>query len=529
MGCSDSFSVPVQAGYTRSMAYYQQPYTTNQNLVYQQYPQNNVNYVNPPNQPINNTNHLTNNNVTYNTNNTSKLNNVNTNQSNNTNTNTNKVSTNNTDQVSKTVQKSMQKTVQKTSNERIIEDTDDFELNDYAPIFKSDLLDKEVQTITKVYSDTRSDDDDIDSQGKIHHIYITLNYRENFIEIIEIERSLSTVYKKHLKVIKIEGECSKERVKSYLEKYNEEFWVNSTQWYKKNNCTNIYVKSEIDPDDHINMFEVFYDKSNSNLVFNKKQTRTSSTFNGTPIVANPQVLVQNYNLLKYDYTIDHNPEEMPEINNNNFNNNMFNITKTGNGVNIDNNINMMNNFCNNFGNNKFAQGNSTPFFSVQKFQNQLNINQKIEIELPKNNQQRRCSNRNNDSYEDNNSNHSNHSNNSRRSGTFRNKDGNRWGGVDKDGTIRDKDGFNIGRFEDDGTVRDKNGFQRAKIEDGVIRDENGNRKLEFSDGVVRDSNGNRIGEIRDGVVRDANGNRIGEVEGGISDGQAAYQHFYNND
>lgn len=237
-----------------------------------------------------------------------------------------------------------------------MEDTDDFEFNNYAPIFKSDLLDEEVQTITKVYSDTRSDDDDMDSQGKIHHIYITLNYRENFINIIELERSLSTVYKKHLKVIKIENECSKERVKSYLEKYNEEFGVNSTQWYKKNNCTNIYVKSEIDPDDHINMFEVFYDKSNSNLVFNKKQTRTSYSFNSQPIVANPQVLVQNYNLLKYDYTIDHDPEEMPEINNNNFNknNNMFN--------------NMMNNFPFGFGNNNFVQSNGNQFFSQQKMQ-----------------------------------------------------------------------------------------------------------------------------------------------------------------
>ena len=43
----------------------------------------------------------------------------------------------------------------------------------------------------------------MDSQGKIHHIYITLNYRENFINIIELERSLSTVYKNHLKLIKI--------------------------------------------------------------------------------------------------------------------------------------------------------------------------------------------------------------------------------------------------------------------------------------------------------------------------------------
>ena len=516
MGCSDSFAVPVQTGYSQPITNYQQ-YNTNQNSVaqaYQQYYQDNGTYVNIPNQPKNNT---TNDNVNYNTNNTSKVNNVNTNQSNNinTNTNTNNKSTNNTNQVSKTVQKSLQK----TTNERIMEDTDDFEFNNYAPIFKSDLLDEEVQTITKVYSDTRSDDDDMDSQGKIHHIYITLNYRENFINIIELERSLSTVYKKHLKLIKIENECSKERVKSYLEKYNEEFGVNSTQWYKKNNCTNIYVKSEIDPDDHINMFEVFYDKSNSNLVFNKKQTRTSYSFNSQPIVANPQVLVQNYNLLKYDYTIDHDPEEMPEINNNNFNknNNMFN--------------NMMNNFPFGFGNNNFVQSNVNQFFSQQKMQTGIKINQKIEVKLPKNKQRGGYSKRNNDndSYEDNNSNHSNHSNNSRRSGSFKNRDGMRVGGVDKDGTIRDKDGCNVGKFEDDGTVRDRNNYERAKIEDGVIRDRNGYTKLEYDDGVVKDANGNKLGEIKDGVVKDANGNVIGEVDGGISDGQAAYQHFFKDD
>ena len=52
-----------------------------------------------------------------------------------------------------------------------MEDTDDFEFNNYAPIFKSDLLDEEVQTITKVYSDTRNDDD-MDNQGKIHHFIL---------------------------------------------------------------------------------------------------------------------------------------------------------------------------------------------------------------------------------------------------------------------------------------------------------------------------------------------------------------------
>ena len=110
----------------------------------------------------------------------------------------------------------------------MIQDTDDFEDTDFFPIFKSDLLDKEVQNITKVYSDLRADDEDIDSQGKVYHIYITLNYRENCIDIIEIERCLSTEYKKHLKVTKIENECSMERIKPFLEKYNDEFGVDST-------------------------------------------------------------------------------------------------------------------------------------------------------------------------------------------------------------------------------------------------------------------------------------------------------------
>ena len=47
------------------------------------------------------------------------------------------------------------------------------------------------------------------------------------------------------------------------------------------------------------------------------------------------------------------------------------------------------------------------------------------------------------------------------------------------------------------------------------------------DGTVRNADGDRLGEIVDGVVRDAEGNRIGEAEG-LSNGEAAYQYFYNH-
>ena len=53
--------------------------------------------------------------------------------------------------------------------------------------------------------------------------------------------------------------------------------------------------------------------------------------------------------------------------------------------------------------------------------------------------------------------------------------------------------------------------------------------MEYDDGVVKDANGNKLGEIKDSVVKDASGNVIGEVDGGISDGQAAYQHFFKDD
>ena len=208
--------------------------------------------------------------------------------------------------------------------------------------------------------------------------------RENCIDIIEIEKSLKTELKKHLKVSKIENECSMERAKPYLEKYNTDFEVDSTEWYNMNKTTNIYVKSEREPSGHINMFEVIYDKSTSNLKFSRKKTETNFNFDCPFFKATPEVL--NYNLLKSDFIIDHSAEEFkPPKNNTNFGNdfgnnnfpNMFNnmfgnnspgninsqkIEKKENGINIENNINLMNNFTN-FGNNGFGNSFSNNCFN----------------------------------------------------------------------------------------------------------------------------------------------------------------------
>ena len=556
MGCSDSLY--VEAEYTKPVTYNPKPLAPNYNEFYEQYPQNNINSANAPTpyQPVNNPNNNNTNTVTYNTNNAS---NVNQNQ----NANTKKVESSvvkpksiikseykeNSNQVAKSTKSS-----QSLKNEKIILESDDFEDSEYAPIFKDDLYDKDVQKITKVFSDLQ-DEDDIDSQGKVHYIYVTLNYGENCIDIIEIEKSLTTEeYKKHLKITKIENECSMERAKSYLEKYNTDFEVDSAEWYDMNISTNIYVKSEKEPSGYINMFEVIYDKSISKLKFRRKKTETNFNFDCEPFTATPEVVVQNYNLLKSDFVIDHSAEEFkPPKNNsnfgNNFGNNNFNnmfqnmfgdkfgnmfgnnnpgninsqkIEKNGNGVNIKNNINMMNNFAN------FGNGFRNECSQFSEFKTNFHLNQEIKVELPKTqnrgggggggSRRRRA----NDSYEDNASNKSKSSKGSRDSAVFKN--GSR---VDKHGNIYNERGDKKGRFGNFGNVEDENGFQKAKIGRDYINDNHGNKKLEFSNGEVRDADGNKLGEIRDGVVRDADGNEIGDCRG-LSDGEAAYKHFFKD-
>ena len=535
MGCSDSLS--VQTEYIRPVSYAPPQDLKPISFFEQNYPN-------------------------YNTNNATNVNQ-------NKNENTTKVESsvvkpkksenkNNSNQVTKST-----KSPQSLKNEKVILESDNFEDSEYTPIFKDDLFDKNVQKITKIYSDLS--DDDVDSQGKVHYIYVTLNYGENCIDIIEIEKSLTTEYKKHLKVTKLENECSMERARSYLEKYNSDFEVDSSEWYEMNNTTNIYIKSEKEPSGSINMFEVIYDKSTSKLKFRRKKTETNFNFDCEPFIATPEVVVQNYNLLKSDFIIDHSAEEFkPPKNNSNFGNNFGNnnfqnmfwnnnnpgnfnsqkIEKNGNGVHIKNNIGMMNNFAN-FGNN-FGNGFGNGVFQsnmVSGFKSNFNLNQEIKVELPKTKNRggggarRRQSNdsyegrqsndsyegrQSNDSYEDNASNKSKSSRGSRNSLEFRN--GSR---VDKHGNIYNERGEKKGKFGHFGSVEDENGFQKADIRDNCINDNYGNKKLEYSNGEVRDADGNKLGEIRNGTAYDADGNEIGDCNG-LSDGEAAYKYFYKD-
>ena len=75
-----------------------------------------------------------------------------------------------------------------------------------------------------------------------------------------------------------------EKARPFLEKYNSEFKIDSSEWYKVNKLTNIYVKAEIDSSNHITMFETTYDRGASKFNFKRKKSQINFTFNSTPFL-----------------------------------------------------------------------------------------------------------------------------------------------------------------------------------------------------------------------------------------------------
>ena len=395
-------------------------------------------------------------------------------------------------------------------------ETDDFILDNYKNVFGFDLREPHIQTITKIYSDLREDDNEEECNGKIHQIYITLDSKFNEIMIIEIERKLSIVYTKHLKLTRIKKDCSLQKVKPILEKYNSEFQIDSSQWYRENKTTNIYVKAEISTDGNINSFEIHYNKETSEMEVIRKNTENNFSESSGKVVANRGELFAKYNELKSDFIIDHEPEAatLPELLNNNLDNEDQKsddsvkteekiIEGSGPGVVITNNINI----------------------NGQKFKQRI-IKKGDPVRSRGRATRRRGSS--NGSYHNNSNNASRNSNDSKRSYDLKDNYGKYAGRVDRNGYIKDYFGRDLGKFDSDGVVRGDFGAERAKIEDGVIKDRNGNKKLQYDDGVVKDADGNKVGEIRDGVVKDASGNVIGEANG-LDEGQAAYLHFFKDD
>ena len=392
-------------------------------------------------------------------------------------------------------------------------DTDDFKEEDFQH-FQPNFYNINIKNIKKVYEERINEGNNI--IVKIHKIFVTINYaKKNTTNIrIEIEKKDGQIIKKHLTKIIFDYECSFDNLKTLLEVYNTRFNIDSSQWYQLKHSTDIYIKAEKINNNLFKIFEMFYDKDEPSLAFNKiiKCGNSENSCEAICSKINPGEVVKKYNELKsiyYDNKLeifnyfDNSRRIYPDVvskrNNNNNNNNNNNKNNNNNNYNYNNYSNNNYNY-NNYSNNSYNYNNNSNNYSSNNYNNNSNHD-------------------NNDSEEE----------KSNRSFRMADEYGNQLGRVDNDGVIRDEHGYQRGNFDNDGVIRDEHGYQRGNIDsDGVIRDEHGYQSGNVeSDGTVRDEHGYQIGKIEDdGTVRDEHGYQIGKAEG-MSKEQAAYLYFFN--
>ena len=373
-----------------------------------------------------------------------------------------------------------------------IYETDDFNLEDY-PHFRFNFYFKDIRNINKVLSEKVYENGEY--KIKMHKIFIGLNCTMNKSKTIEIEVIKGTNYKKHLRTEILDG-CSLEIVKGLLEKYNSEFNIDSSSWYLKEHTTDIYVKSDKVSEMNTKTLQVFYDKDISRFSFKEIEVDSCGTIicDGIFYGMKPEGIVNKYNELKAEYSLDDRPE-------------IFHYPKKSEPKKkVESNNNYQ---YNNRNNDSYSYSSDH-----NKSDNNDNNND----------------NNNNDNNNDNNDNNNNNNDNNsveeeKRSVVLYNGRGERIGEVNRDGRIY-RDGNFVGEYENNGVIR-RNGSRVGEIDGSYIRGSDGQRKIEIDGSVIRNANGEKIGEIdSNGIVRDENGSKIGEAQG--MDRAQAADFYFNN-
>jgi uncharacterized protein YjbJ (UPF0337 family) len=364
---------------------------------------------------------------------------------------------------------------QNYQNQNNLIDTFNFNIGDY-PVFEDNFYSKNVQNIKKVYSELLFDNDR--PINKLHKIFITRDFNKDKTTITQIEVLNGYLYQQRLTVQTING-CNIEILRPFIENFNDIFNINSADWYYQNDTTDIYIKSEIEYQNRLNTFIMFYKKDIKNLNFVSTDFIGNHYSKGERTDVKPNEVVNIYNKFKSGFEIDNKPEI---------------------------------------------------FYYYEEIPVKRNYNSGIKYSNNNNNR-----NNNNDNYSSYSRQESNRSNGSdkksKSSASMRDRIGNRLGRVESNGDIKDEIGNRIGRFESDGDIKDRIGNSIGRIEsDGDIKDRIGNLigRIE-SDGEVKDRIGNRLGIIEsDGEVKDRIGNRIGNAQG-MDKGQAAYLYFFKDE
>jgi len=135
-------------------------------------------------------------------------------------------------------------------------DTTDFKEEDY-PLFPSNFFEKFIKNIRKTLIEKCQD-----GTYKVHKLAVTLDYNKKVTRSVKIEKDSSG--QKHLIQKFFKGECSLEKVKEDLERYNKEFHVSTEKLLESPKTTDIYVISQKENDDYTTHL-ISYDKNTSGL------------------------------------------------------------------------------------------------------------------------------------------------------------------------------------------------------------------------------------------------------------------------
>ena len=100
-------------------------------------------------------------------------------------------------------------------------DTADFKEENY-PLFSSNFFEKFIKNIRKTIIEKNQD-----GSFKVHKLCVTLDYNKKITKIVKIEKDSSG--QKHLIQKFLKGECSLEKVKEDLVKYNDEYHIETNQ------------------------------------------------------------------------------------------------------------------------------------------------------------------------------------------------------------------------------------------------------------------------------------------------------------
>jgi len=292
------------------------------------------------------------------------------------------------------------------------------------PLFQKNFWFDYIQNINKIYIEKL-----IDNKGNnaiiTHKIYLTLNYKDKRMAIIQIDKKRFNDPKLNefisLKNQVLNG-CSFEYLHDYIEKYNEKFQIDSSKLLNINKTTDIIIKVG-KTDSGIKGFEMMHDKKESTLNYHKIE-------NPGPNTTYENVFIENLNTLK-----------MIE---------------------------------------KYNQLNSKIFSEENEIQADFNSKPREWIPEPGKENKNNSSGGYSDKikkikYDDTEAKDENGKIINKFDGEYiKDADGYKMAKVSKDGNIVDEKRGNILKVEENGTVRDARGHYLGKVEKGHVLDNNGN-------------------------------------------------------